>query len=225
MSRIADMDLNTLASIFGHRLPPAKNAIPDGYLFGREFKFRVALPDNATTSVDLTLGAVIGSDPEIAKFHGTSDNPDIILQVDACELVIDDAQWPVIDVAEKQDLVQGLQVKFTVKGTTTTYGMSDHVRDPWTDRTLAAADDGGQYVGQGALVLPEPKRIDCARDAFSLEFSENTPNVASAMSAYLRVWGFVVPNSHKDPGGVSMSDYATQHRAAYAALLAKAAEV
>lgn len=199
--------LDQIAKDYGHNLPIGKDLLPKGAIFGNVFNFDVTIADNAAagsaSSIDLTAGAVLGSDPLFEKHHGSANDPDVIIQVDALQLVMSGEEWATLTLAEKAKIQRGLEVRFTIAGDTTDYRIGQHVRDPYRYTAMATpAGNIAQIDDLGPFVLPAPVRLDLRRDAWSLEFSLGTPNGAAAIPAILNVWGFAVSNAMLDQASV-----------------------
>lgn len=158
--------------------------------------FKGSIPDNTTTSVDLTLNAAV-PDPRIQQFFGSGDDKDVVAQIDGVQLQIFDTIAGETEAVVRQ-LLENIYLQHTM-GTDTfkiplakAIGFGISMKKGTTDATFVHID------------LPEPMQLDqpllvyFKNDGLSLEFVAAT-DLSAALSFQLWFYGAFWPSSAGAP--------------------------
>ena len=177
--------------------PRADGKTPYEWFSARKvpLKLNVSFPDNATTAVDCTTAAALGSDVRVLHYIGGGSNTDeVVGQIEAVQIqVIDGVTFPTATSTVKAAFTN-MHLKHVSQktGRATYYPLAGAILEMFgtADVRQASAANATTVAlrPQPRMVLEEVLEVDFQRD--TLEIVPGTAaNFGAAISIQLRLWG------------------------------------
>lgn len=202
------------ATIIAANGTPVQYGAPNSnYVPGLPFRFKFALPDNATTAQDLRTAAAYSLDANLTQFLGGADQPLYYLCIDRilCQLRLPAAALNDTDPALVRQGIETMDLEVGRSGNLTRIPLNQCTTVKFTTALGIGADsdatspqvyeqnNAGDPVG-ALIVQPGPLWVDLSSDLFQVTPREAI-NYTTPPNFILWVWGLAIPRNLAEKAG------------------------